>query len=750
MSAGLDQRTIGRHLVLERVEAAPGCVTYKAWSVRFFRRVFLRWFPQGSLPDPLLQSLHGLCARLAHWRHPHVLPVIDYGVWQGGFFVVTPLLRASLAARMRAGPVARATGLQWARQVAGVLDAAQSLHLQHGHLIPENVLFDRDGEVRVADFGIAAYKRLARQHAEQSLGMPQDEDLLLEALEAQSAHLPDRDALAGLLIDMLSGVNRNWSAVDASGGNARRASPSSGDVAGEDATRLSFEDLVDRLEAANPPERLHAGRPLASRVIEAGTRSRRSAVTPVQTPEPALDLMPIDLPSRRPIVTAIAAASLILLLGAGGALYGPRLAASLIRPSVAIPGTGEATAWVETVAGDARVRPAGLPIPLPLLAQAEVRARDEFHTGPDGQVLLRLDPSVSVRIYANSVVSVVSIGGASDPITWLEVIQGVVVLAFDPNHDLRQVVVLTPWGTASMTGSVMGIHVQDGPGTLAVACFTGDCSVNLRSRPARVAPGTVLTYFSALDASMAAELGEEFDPDAWGRTAADRSQPYEIASLETAAPAASGTPAPGGSRTPTSTRLPLPASATPAMPTPTPIPPTGTATLAPLQSTPTRTAAPRTKTPTKTPTFTSTPLPSATPRPGQPPAPPTQTPVPTPTRTPTPTWTFTPTPSPTPTSTFTPTRTATPTWTFTPSHTPTHTPTRTPTPVPPTDTPTPTPPPPPTPTHTPEPPTPTDTEPPPTPTDTEPPPTDTEPAPPTPTHTEPAPPTPTVLTWLIV
>jgi serine/threonine-protein kinase len=62
----------------------------------------------------------------------------------------------SLEDRIREGPVPTGQALAWLRQAANALDAAHAEGVVHRDVKPGNLLLDRDGNVHVADFGIAS------------------------------------------------------------------------------------------------------------------------------------------------------------------------------------------------------------------------------------------------------------------------------------------------------------------------------------------------------------------------------------------------------------------------------------------------------------------------------------------------------------------------------------------------------------------------------------------------------------------
>ena len=84
--------------------------------------------------------------------------IFDVGEWEGRPFIVMEYLGGgSLETRLREGgrpPVDEA--LMWLDQAAGALDAAHQRGVVHRDVKPGNLLLGQDGDLRVADFGIAS------------------------------------------------------------------------------------------------------------------------------------------------------------------------------------------------------------------------------------------------------------------------------------------------------------------------------------------------------------------------------------------------------------------------------------------------------------------------------------------------------------------------------------------------------------------------------------------------------------------
>ena len=87
---------------------------------------------------------------------PNIVTIFDVGDADGRPFIVMEYLPGgSLDDRLRDGPVPPKQALEWLDQAARALDAAHAGGIVHRDVKPANLLLDADGNVHVADFGVA-------------------------------------------------------------------------------------------------------------------------------------------------------------------------------------------------------------------------------------------------------------------------------------------------------------------------------------------------------------------------------------------------------------------------------------------------------------------------------------------------------------------------------------------------------------------------------------------------------------------
>jgi hypothetical protein len=93
----------------------------------------------------------------ARLKHPHVVTIHEVGESEehGGYIAMEYVEGESLAQRLKRGRLDVTEAVRICDQIADAMQHAHSLQLVHRDLKPGNVMLDRDGNVKVCDFGLA-------------------------------------------------------------------------------------------------------------------------------------------------------------------------------------------------------------------------------------------------------------------------------------------------------------------------------------------------------------------------------------------------------------------------------------------------------------------------------------------------------------------------------------------------------------------------------------------------------------------
>ena len=134
---------------------------FKAMQKNLQRPVAIKVLSSEIAKDPEVGERFLREARaLATLNHPGILTVHDYGERDGTFFLVTELVDGvNLRQLMELGELSPAEALRIAPQLCTALQYAHERGVVHRDIKPENILIDTDGQVKIADFGLAKVAR---------------------------------------------------------------------------------------------------------------------------------------------------------------------------------------------------------------------------------------------------------------------------------------------------------------------------------------------------------------------------------------------------------------------------------------------------------------------------------------------------------------------------------------------------------------------------------------------------------------
>ncbi len=152
-------RVLGNRYRLSRpLGTGASAHVYVAEDVVLRRRVAVKVLHPGLAGDEaFLRRFQAEARVVAALRHPHILRIYDWGEEGESPYLVTELLEGgSLRSLLDQGSLLTpAQAAQVGAQAASALDHAHRRGLVHRDIKPANLLFDDEGRVSVADFGLA-------------------------------------------------------------------------------------------------------------------------------------------------------------------------------------------------------------------------------------------------------------------------------------------------------------------------------------------------------------------------------------------------------------------------------------------------------------------------------------------------------------------------------------------------------------------------------------------------------------------
>ena len=147
---------IGRYRIERRIGHGGMAFIYQAFDPAMKRAVAIKLLPRQLLEDQdFATRFQREVETLAALEHPAIVPIYDYGEYDGQPYYVMRFMRGgSLVERLRQGilPVPETAAV--IRRIAPALEAAHRKSIVHRDIKPGNILFDADGRAFLSDFGI--------------------------------------------------------------------------------------------------------------------------------------------------------------------------------------------------------------------------------------------------------------------------------------------------------------------------------------------------------------------------------------------------------------------------------------------------------------------------------------------------------------------------------------------------------------------------------------------------------------------
>jgi len=151
---------VGRYRILDFLGAGAMGEVFLAEDPQIERRLAIKTVRLAGRPQEIEDRKRRLLreARAAgRLLHPNVVTLFDAGEAEGMLYLAFELVEGTdLAGRVESGPaISLREVLRIIRQVADALDFAHRQGIVHRDIKPSNILLDKQGKVKVADFGIA-------------------------------------------------------------------------------------------------------------------------------------------------------------------------------------------------------------------------------------------------------------------------------------------------------------------------------------------------------------------------------------------------------------------------------------------------------------------------------------------------------------------------------------------------------------------------------------------------------------------
>jgi serine/threonine protein kinase len=169
--------TIGPYQLVDQLGLGGMALVFKAYHPKLDRFVAIKVLHQAFTADSNFLARFQREARVvAALDHPNIVPIYDYSEYEGRPYLVMKFIEGeTLKARMDRGPLEISEIVQIVDKIGDALAYAHAHSVLHRDIKPSNVLLSKDGQIYLADFGLArmAQSTGASLTSDRFVGTPQ-------------------------------------------------------------------------------------------------------------------------------------------------------------------------------------------------------------------------------------------------------------------------------------------------------------------------------------------------------------------------------------------------------------------------------------------------------------------------------------------------------------------------------------------------------------------------------------------------
>ncbi len=148
---------VGAYRIIEQLGQGGMATVYKAYHPALDRYVAIKALHPAIMEDPnFLARFEREAKVVAKLEHPNIVPIYDFSEHAGQPYLVMKFIEGeTLKARLAKGPLKKDEALRIVQAVANALTYAHKHGYLHRDVKPSNILLAPEGDIYLADFGLA-------------------------------------------------------------------------------------------------------------------------------------------------------------------------------------------------------------------------------------------------------------------------------------------------------------------------------------------------------------------------------------------------------------------------------------------------------------------------------------------------------------------------------------------------------------------------------------------------------------------
>jgi serine/threonine protein kinase len=153
---------VGPYRIIEKLGQGGMATVYKAYHAALDRDVAIKVLHPAFKEDPqFLERFHREAKVVAKLEHPNIIPIYDFSEHELQPYLVMKFIHGeTLKARLQKGPLEANEGIKIVQAVGEALNYAHERGVLHRDVKPSNILLSSEGNIYLADFGLARIAEL--------------------------------------------------------------------------------------------------------------------------------------------------------------------------------------------------------------------------------------------------------------------------------------------------------------------------------------------------------------------------------------------------------------------------------------------------------------------------------------------------------------------------------------------------------------------------------------------------------------